>query len=42
VPLNEKVSIHNKNSWQQVMIFFNETMSQFEAFFEDYKEVIKG
>jgi hypothetical protein len=42
VPLNEKVSIHNKNSWQEVMIFFNETMSQFEAFFEDYKEVIKG
>ncbi len=42
VLLNEKVSIHNKNSWQQVMVFFNETMSKFEAFFEDYDAVIKG
>lgn len=42
VSLDEKVSIHNKNSWQQVMVFFNETMSEFEAFFEDYKEVVKG
>lgn len=39
VPLDAKVSIHNKNSWQQVMIFFNETMAQFESFYEDYKEV---
>jgi len=42
VPLNEKVSIHNKNSWQEVMVFFNQTMSQFEAFFEEYQDVIKG
>ena len=42
VPLNSKVSIHNKNSWQEVMVFFNEIMSQFEAFFEDYSEVIKN
>lgn len=42
VPLNEKVSIHNKSNWQQVMVFFNETMSQFEAFYDDYKEIIKG
>ena len=42
VPLNSKVSIHNKNSWQEVMVFFNEIMSQFEAFFEDYNEVIKN
>lgn len=41
VPLNEKVSIHNKNSWQIVMTFFNENMSLFEAFFEDFKDVIK-
>ena len=42
VPLTEKVSIHNKNSWQEVMVFFNDSMSRFEAFFEEYKEVIKG
>lgn len=41
VSLDEKVSIHNKNSWQQVMLFFNENMSEFEAFFENYKDIIK-
>lgn len=41
VPLNSKVSIHNKSSWQETMQFFNQTMIQFESFFEDYKEVIK-
>lgn len=42
VPLEQKVSIHNKNSWQEVMVFFNETMVLFEAFFMEYKEVIEG
>lgn len=42
VPLTAKVSIHNKNTWQDVMVFFNETMSGFEAFFEDFKDVIKA
>ncbi|MDT0558663.1 DUF4268 domain-containing protein [Ichthyenterobacterium sp. W332] len=41
VPLELKVSIHNKNSWRDVMEFFNETMSKFEAFFEEYKDIIK-
>lgn len=41
IPLEQKVSIHNKNTWQDVMVFFNENMSKFEDFFEDYKEVIK-
>lgn len=41
-PLTAKVSIHNKNTWQDVMVFFNETMSGFEAFFEDFKDVIKA
>ncbi|MCF1192855.1 DUF4268 domain-containing protein [Mangrovimonas sp. AS39] len=41
VPLEAKVSIHNKNTWQQVMEFFNEKMTLFEAFFEEYKDVIK-
>ncbi|MGY0392256.1 DUF4268 domain-containing protein [Bizionia sp. KMM 8389] len=42
VPFKSKASIHNKNTWQEVMVFFNETMSLFEAFYEDYREVIKA
>ncbi|WP_303315538.1 DUF4268 domain-containing protein [Flavivirga abyssicola] len=42
VPLEQKVSIHNKNSWRVVMEFFNKEMLLFEAFFEAYKEVIEG
>jgi len=42
VPLEEKVSIHNKNSWRDTMEFFNNTMSLFEAFFLEYREIIKG
>ncbi|WP_147678835.1 DUF4268 domain-containing protein [Algibacter pacificus] len=42
VPLEQKVSIHNKNTWRDVMEFFNVNMNLFEAFFEAYKEVIEG
>ena len=42
VPLNKKVSIHNKNTWRDVMEFFNETMPQFEAFFWEYKDFIEN
>lgn len=42
VPLEHNVSIHNKNSWQEVMVFFNDTMSRFEAFFEEYKDILKN
>lgn len=42
VPLEQKVSIHNKNTWRDVMVFFNEKMTLFEAFFEEYKDVIEG
>ena len=41
LPLDRKVSIHNKNSWQEVMVFFNETMSRFESFFEDYRDILE-
>ncbi|MFB9052318.1 DUF4268 domain-containing protein [Formosa undariae] len=41
VPLNQKVSIHNKNTWQEVMEFFNEKMDKFESFFEDYADILK-
>lgn len=42
VPFEQKVSIHNKNTWQQTMEFFNENMLLFEAFFDEYKDIIKG
>ncbi|WP_434035903.1 DUF4268 domain-containing protein [Formosa sp. 4Alg 33] len=41
VPLDQKVSIHNKNTWQEVMVFLNENMSKFESFFEDYSDILK-
>ncbi|EGV43905.1 DUF4268 domain-containing protein [Bizionia argentinensis JUB59] len=40
--LPQKVSIHNKNTWQEVMVFFNDTMTRLEAFFEDYKDVLNS
>jgi hypothetical protein len=41
VQLEQKVSIHNKNSWRDVMVFFNETMNQFELFFEEYRDILE-
>ena len=41
IPLEGKVSIHNKNSWQQVMVFFNTTMSAFEEFFTEFEDILK-
>lgn len=40
VPLEQKVSIHNKNTWREVMVFFNGTMDKFESFFEDYRDFL--
>ena len=42
VPLNKKVSIHNKNTWRDVMEFFNEHMTLFEDFFNDYKDILEN
>ncbi|NRB60360.1 MAG: DUF4268 domain-containing protein [Winogradskyella sp.] len=42
LPLEQKVSIHNKNTWRDVMEFFNINMTLFEGFFEEYKDIIKG
>ncbi|WP_224484804.1 DUF4268 domain-containing protein [Robertkochia aurantiaca] len=39
--LKENVSIHNKNTWQETMVFFVETMNKFEEFFDDFKEFLK-
>lgn len=41
VTLDQKVSIHNKNTWRDVMEFFNKKMSLFEAFFEEYKDFLE-
>lgn len=41
VPFTNSCSIHNKATWQEVMLFFNANMLQFEIFFEDYKDLIK-
>ena len=42
VKLISIVSIHNKNTWQETMEFFNGTMGLFEDFFMEYKVVIKS
>lgn len=42
VKLNQKVSIHNKNTWQEVMLFFNDTMPKFEMFFEDFRDIFEN
>lgn len=42
VKLGNNVSIHNKETWQETMVFFNESMSKFEDFFVEYEDVIKG
>ncbi|MDX1271770.1 DUF4268 domain-containing protein [Bizionia paragorgiae] len=42
VHLDDKVSIHNKNSWQHVMLFFNEKMGAFEDFFTEYEDYLKA
>jgi len=41
LPLEQKVSIHNKNTWQDVMVFFNKNMDLLEGFFHEYSDIIK-
>lgn len=38
----QDVSIHNKNTWQETMIFFYEKMSRLEDFFNEYEDVLKN
>ena len=40
LPLDQKVSIHNKNTWRDVMEFFATNMTLFEVFFEEYRDII--
>ena len=37
----QEVTIHNKNTWQQTMEFLYQSMLQFEAFWEEYKDIIQ-
>tara|TARA_R110000744_G_scaffold250228_2_gene366402 strand:+ start:628 stop:1056 length:429 start_codon:yes stop_codon:yes gene_type:complete len=37
----ENVSIHNKNTWQETMLFFKENMAKFEDFFNEYEDIIR-
>jgi len=41
VPIGYKVSIHDKNCWQEVMVFFNKNMHLFEAFFFEYEDFLR-
>lgn len=42
VPLEEKFSIHNKNTWRDCYEFFVAKMTQFELFFNEYQDYIKS
>ena len=35
------VSIHNKNTWQETMLFLNTKMILFERFFREYEDIIR-
>lgn len=35
------VSIHNKATWQETMLFLNETMQKFEEFWYEYEDFFK-
>ena len=41
VSIDCKVSIHNKNTWRDVMEFFNGHMDLFEKFFIDYRDILE-
>lgn len=35
------VSIHNKNTWQETMVFLKTNMQKLEGFFLDYEEILR-
>lgn len=41
VEYNGSFNIHDKNTWQNVFIFFKEAMNQFEDFYDLYEDFIK-
>ncbi len=38
--VKNEVSIHNKSTWHQTMVFLNENMKKFEAFFIEFKDML--
>ncbi len=36
------VSIHNKNTWQETMVFLSENMNLFEIFFGEYQDMLSA
>ena len=36
-----QVSVFNKNTWQEIFLFFNEKMTAFEDFFIEYEDFIR-
>jgi hypothetical protein len=41
VEYNGSFNIHDKNTWQNVFVFFKEAMNQFEEFYDLYEDFIK-
>ena len=37
-----EVSLNNKNNWEAIFDFFNETMTQFEHFYFEHEDYIKN
>lgn len=37
----ENVSIHNKNTWQETMVFLKDHMALFEDFYKEYEDIIQ-
>ncbi|WP_299435627.1 DUF4268 domain-containing protein [uncultured Maribacter sp.] len=36
----KNVSIHNKNTWQETMVFLSDNMKKVENFFQEYKDIL--
>lgn len=41
IDIDKKVSVNNKNTWNEIFDFFAEKMTQFELFFNEYEDYIK-
>lgn len=37
-----QVSIHNKNTWQETMVFLSENMNLLENFFGEYEDLLSA
>ncbi len=37
-----QVSIHNKDTWQEAMLFLKTEMDKFEAFFREFEEILRS